>query len=265
MDFSLIRMSAPKFATEPSSANPIPRNNYIDEFIFGKTERDGVSHAPLSAEEEFVRRASLDLIGRIPTSDQVVKFLGDPNANKRAKFIDQLTEAKADGRFRRHPSYPFLDRCTYFFMDVYRIDTADVDYRGRNRFWDYFSDSLLLQVPYSKVVTEMLTATTRSSWESGVSNFIARYRQADVDGIATNHEDSIEDVAIASSRCFLGINLECISCHDGASHLEKINLWLTQRKRDEFWRHASFSSDLRLHPPSTPTPSTPIPHSPTPR
>ena len=122
-----------------SSANPIPRNNYIDEFIFGKMERDGVPHASLSADEEFVRRASLDLIGRLPTPDQVLKFLHDPNTNPRAKVIDELTEAKADGRFRRHPSYPFLDRWTYFFMDVYRIDTADVDYRGRNRFWDYSS------------------------------------------------------------------------------------------------------------------------------
>ncbi len=233
----------------PRSADPVKRNNYIDNFIFGKMERDAVPHAALSSDEEFLRRATLDLIGRLPSPEQLLSFVRNKDADKRAKLIDQLTEAKVDGRFRRHPTYPFLDRWTYFFMDVYRIDTADVDHRGRNRFWDYFNTTLLLQVPYKQVVTEMLTATTRSSWESGASNFIARYRQPDVDGIATNHEDSIEDIAISSSRCFLGINLECVSCHDGAGHLEKINLWLSGRKRQEFWRQASFLGDLRIHRP----------------
>ncbi len=147
----------------PPSADPVQRNNYIDDFIFGKMERDGVPHASLSSDEEFLRRSSLDLIGRLPSPEQVLRFVQDKDANKRALWIDQLTEARVDGRFRRHPTYPFLDRWTYFFMDVYRIDTADVDYRGRNRFWDYFNNTLLLQVPYNQVVTELLTATARSS------------------------------------------------------------------------------------------------------
>jgi hypothetical protein len=227
----------------------VERRNYIDDFIFGKMSRDGVPHAPLSTDSEFLRRVSLDLVGRLPGPAEVRSFLADPDPNKRERVIDDLTEAKADGRFRRHPTYPFLDRWTYFFMDVYRIGTADVDHRGRNRFWDFFNNCLLLQVPYNQVVTEMLTATTRSSWESGVSNFLARYRQADADGIQTNHEDSIEDIAIASGKYFLGVNLECVSCHDGAGHLEKINLWLTGRKREEFWRQASFFGDLHIHRP----------------
>src|SRR5260370_2133869 len=96
--------------------NPVPRNNYIDDFIFGKMYRDQVPHAHLSADEEFIRRASLDLIGRLPAPDQVLACLRDPDTHNRAKFSDELTEAKADGHFRRHPSYPFLDRWTYFFM-----------------------------------------------------------------------------------------------------------------------------------------------------
>jgi hypothetical protein len=37
-------------------ATPVPQNNFIDKFIFGKMERDGVPHAPLSADTEFFRR-----------------------------------------------------------------------------------------------------------------------------------------------------------------------------------------------------------------
>jgi hypothetical protein len=42
------------------------------------------------------------------------------------------------------------------------------------------------------------------------------------------------------------VNLQCISCHDGADHLEKINLGLSKRKRVEFWRQAAFFGNLRI-------------------
>ncbi len=47
---------------------------------------------------------------------------------------------------------------------------------------------------------------------------------------------------------FLGVNLECISCHDGKGHLEKINLWLSQKKRADVWREASFFGKTYISP-----------------
>ena len=89
--------------------------------------------------------------------------------------------------------------------------------------------------------------TARSNWEAGPANYLARNHTDDADGIAVNHEDSIEDVAISATKNFLGVNLECVSCHDGARHLEKINLWLSQVKRPQFWRHASFFGGMRIY------------------
>src|SRR5690242_16256240 len=82
--------------TGARAAHSIRRNNYIDEFVFGKMERDKVPHAPLSSDEEFLRRAYLDLTGRIPQPDQVRKFLADPDPHKRDRLIDDLTNAKVD-------------------------------------------------------------------------------------------------------------------------------------------------------------------------
>jgi len=48
---------------------------------------------------------------------------------------------------------------------------------------------------------------------------------------------------------FLGINLECISCHDGAGHLDKINLWLSNRGRVDLWKQAAFFGKIRLYRP----------------
>src|SRR6266404_2521764 len=54
----------------PAAAGPIakvPRRNFIDEFIFGKMERDHIPSAPLSTDQEFFRRVTLDLTGQIPS------------------------------------------------------------------------------------------------------------------------------------------------------------------------------------------------------
>jgi hypothetical protein len=230
-----------------SETQPIPRKNYIDEFIFGKMERDHIPNAPLASDEEFLRRAMLDLIGRIPEPEQIRKFLADKNPSKRDRLIDELTDAKVDPAAIPHPSGPFLDRWTYFFGDLFRNTAAELGVKGRNLFWDYIHTAILLDLPYNQFVTEMLTATARSNWQTAPSGFLARNHADDADGLAINHEDTIEDIAISSSRYFLGINLECIACHDGAKHLEKINLWLSRRKRDEFWRHSSFFGDLRIY------------------
>ena len=61
-----------------------------------------------------------------------------------------------------------------------------------------------------------------------------------------NHEDTYDEWAIRTSKMFLGINLEYISCHNGAGHLEKINLWLASREREELWRQAAFFGNVRL-------------------
>jgi hypothetical protein len=63
-----------------------------------------------------------------------------------------------------------------------------------------------------------------------------------------NHEDTADEIAINTTKLFLGVNLECISCHDGRNHLEKVNLWLTQRKRAEMWRQASFFGKTFIDP-----------------
>jgi hypothetical protein len=223
------------------------RNNYIDEVIFGKMEQDRIPHARLSSDEEFLRRIHLDLTGRIPLPEQVRKFVADQSPHKRDRIIDELTDAKVDPAAIEHPSFPFLDRWTYFFCDLFRNAAAEIGVKGRNLFWDYVHTALLLDIPYNRFVAEMLTATTLSNWQSGASGLLARNHADDADGLAINHEDTIEDIAITTTRYFLGVNLECVACHDGAGHLEKINLYLSHKKREELWKHASFFGGVKIY------------------
>ena len=82
----------------PASATPspgaVPRRNLIDEFIFGKMEKDGVPHAGLSSDEDFFRRIHIDLTGRLPQDDQLRAFLASRDPDKRDKLIDQLAMSR---------------------------------------------------------------------------------------------------------------------------------------------------------------------------
>ena len=61
---------------------PVKPRNFIDEALFAKMARDGVPHAGLATDGEFLRRVYLDLIGRIPTLEEVLAFEGGSHAEQ---------------------------------------------------------------------------------------------------------------------------------------------------------------------------------------
>ena len=133
----------------------VVHKNYIDGFIFGKMEQDRIPHAPLSSDEEFLRRVSLDLVGRIPQPEQVRSFVADKDPAKRDKLIDELTNAQVDPAAIPHPSAPYLDRWTYYFGDLFKNAGAEIGIKGRNLFADHIHTALLLDIPYNQFVTEI--------------------------------------------------------------------------------------------------------------
>ena len=93
------------------ATSQVAYRNFIDDEIFGKMRRDGVPHAALATDLEFLRRAKLDLTGRIPTPAEVRDFPADPSPNKRERLIEQ-----------RVGSPEFVDKWAYFFMDILRAN-----------------------------------------------------------------------------------------------------------------------------------------------
>ncbi|MEO8131931.1 MAG: DUF1549 domain-containing protein, partial [Bryobacteraceae bacterium] len=226
----------------------IPEKNFIDKFIFERMKRDNIPHAGLSSDPEFFRRIHLDLTGRLPEPAAIRKFVEDKDAAKRDKLIEELMATKFGLQLQKIQT-PFLDRWAYFFGELLRNGTAQQG-MGRNVFHDYLYDALMLKVPYDQLVTEMITAKTRSNWQDGPSNLLVRDHvdgAKDLEGV--NNEDGFDEMAITTSRLFLGINLECVSCHDGKGHLEKINTGLANLKRVEMWRQAAFFGKTRVYRP----------------
>jgi uncharacterized protein DUF1553/uncharacterized protein DUF1549 len=219
----------------PAQANlMLPASvNLIDAYIFGKMAADGVESAPLSSDQEILRRLYLDLTGRIPTTDDAVGFLQDGAADKRVQLIDRLMNSVA-----------FVDYWTFFYANQFEVTSRYYNFvgiPGRNLFYNSVRDFVASGRSYRDFASELITATG-DSHQNGALNFAVRgVQQGDP------VQDTYDTLTDRITTKFLGIQSQCISCHNGAHHLEPINLYLSVRKRDEFWRQSAFLSRTSLN------------------
>jgi hypothetical protein len=222
-------------STSGTRSTALPRRNLIDEFIFGRMEADRIPHAGLSSDEEFFRRVHIDLTGRIPTDEELRTFLASTEPDKRDTLIDRLVVSRAS-----------KTKWTYFLNDIYKPHSNRVGVQGKLNFQRWVYDNIHLDRPYNEMVQEMLTANAVSNWYVGPASYVARWVITAVACDDEVHEDTSEELAIHAAKDFLGVDISCISCHNGARHLEKVNVYLAGRKREELWRMAAFFGKTRV-------------------
>ncbi len=217
----------------------LARRNYIDEHIFGRMAQDRIPHAGLATDGEFVRRAFLDATGRAPSPDDVLSFTASKDPLKHDRLVDRLVD-----------SDDFAGRWTYYFEDLFRAGSMMGS--GLNLFHYWLHENLRIDRPYNEIVTELLTGGGKTSFSTPGSQYFGRdVIKAKDDPEAPdaqdliNIQDTVDEFTITYSKIFLGVNLACISCHDGAEHLEKVNLYLTAKTREQFFQQAAFHGNTR--------------------
>src|SRR5262245_9503125 len=221
------------------NAASCPPRNFVDNHIFGKMQHDGVPHAPMASDAEFLRRVKLDLTGRIPSAEEVQAFVSSSDPAKRDRLIDQLLDSEA-----------YVEKWAYFFMDVFRANGKMG--RGQNLFHYWMKENLRVDRPYDEVARSIIAASAKSNHVVAASNVIAREhvqgkpQPDDGDDLGMVQQlDTHDELATLYAKTFLGVNLSCVSCHDGAGHLEKVNVWLSGKKRSEFFQNAAFLGHSR--------------------
>jgi len=212
----------------PADAVVYPASvNYIDDEIFGTMKAAGIKPAALSSDEEFLRRVTIDLTGQIPDSATVQSFVADKSADKRTKTIDALLASDA-----------FVDRWTMWFGDLVQNVQVSTNSRefptGRNAYYTWIHDSIKANKPYDQMVREVL-AGNGDSYTVGTVNYWVRQMQPN-----GPIQDTYDNLAAESGEQFLGMPMQCLSCHNGLGHLESVNVYLKSHSRYEFWGNAAF-------------------------
>ena len=230
--------AAPPSAARPSRVVPdaglpgaekrIWYAGYVDEEILGTLAAEGIVPAPASSDAEFLRRVTLDLTGRIPDAATVRAFLADTTLDKRSRMIDGLLASDA-----------FVDRWAFFYDELLRntafADSGRLFSPGRNAFHAYFVDAVRSHKPWDDMARELI-AGAGNTVRAPAANFAVRNLQAN-----GPVQDTYDNLAADTGRVFLGTNaVFCTSCHDGAGHLDLINLWGSTVRRQDFWGMSAF-------------------------
>lgn len=168
--------------------NP-PENNYVDKHVFAKLKLLSIPTSNLCTDQEFLRRAYLDLCGILPTPKEVKAFMESTDENKRAKLIDELLE---------RPEY--ADYWTLKWTDVLRNNRKHVQYKGAIAFQKWVRNHVAANNGFDKMVQELLTANG-STFANPPANY---YRIA----------KTPQDLAETTAQLFFGIRMQCAKCHN---------------------------------------------------
>ncbi len=219
---------------DPSS---IPIRGFIDEAIFSKLTAAGVASAPLSSDEEFLRRIYLDLTGRIPTIEQYRAFVSDTSERKRQDLIDRLLYSRE-----------FTDKWTMWWGDLLQNARTNA-FRGqqvgaRNNFYGWIAASVSQNKSIRDIVFELLTSkgNTEAGGNQGPTTWLNRWRTP-----GGPIEDTYDTLFSRSASAFMGMShYDCLLCHDGRGHLDQLSLWGRRATRLEAYQMSAYFSRVRF-------------------
>ncbi len=166
----------------------LPREHSIDRLAWDKLKQLNLTPSEPAADATFLRRAYLDVIGRLPTAEECRAFLSDPASDKREKLVNRLLE---------RPEY--ADFWANKWADLLRPNPYRVGIKAVWNSDSYLRESFRANKPYDQFVRELLTAQGST------------FR----DGATVLYRDRREPAEIATmvSQIFLCVRLDCARCH----------------------------------------------------
>ena len=169
-------------------SNP-PENNFVDTHSFSKLKQLQILPSDVCTDEEFLRRAYLDLTGRLPRIEETQAFLADQAGDRRAKLVDALLE-----------SDDFAEFWTLKWSDILRSNSKKLTSTGVHKFQRWVYDGIRTDMGLDKLAHELLTASG-----SVFENPAASYWRASRDP---------NDATETTAQLFLGIRIQCAKCHN---------------------------------------------------
>lgn len=197
----------------------------IDAFIDAKLTSSSVSPAPLSSDEEFLRRLTLDLHGRLPTVPEVTNFLSDQAPDKRSRHIDALLNDPK-----------FSSRLARVWRSILLPETANnLELRYlESGFEKWLEGEFERGAAFDEIVRGILAAPISDS-PTKPTMVLKDLKSPNPLAFLSVKEVEPAKLASTTTRVFLGIRLECAECHN-----HPFDTWT----QEQFWSQAAFFSGL---------------------
>jgi hypothetical protein len=196
----------------------VPQDNLIDRAVVSKLNRMRIAPSPKCTDQEFIRRVYLDVLGVLPTPDELREFLADPPDRRRDHLIDRLLVRPE-----------FYDFWALKFADVLRSNGRLIQSKGAYVFHRWIRSCLERDVPLDQMVRNLLTSDG-STFRNPPTNY---YR------ISRDPESAVETTA----QLFLGVRIQCAKCHN-----HPFERWT----QDDYYGFAAFFSQVGRKPGALP-------------
>jgi hypothetical protein len=174
-------VTAPLGAADPG--------NGLDDVLQRENSELGIEldPAPIAGDLVYLRRVTVDLIGRIPTEDEIQEFLALPKTTRRAQVVENLLASDR-----------FSDRWTTFFADMLRLRS---NAEGGSTLIAFVHKAVEEGMPYDELCRRLISAGGKSGAVPEVGFILS---------------DNADPLALAgiTSQVFLGVRMACAECHD---------------------------------------------------
>ncbi|MEM9826864.1 MAG: DUF1549 domain-containing protein [Planctomycetota bacterium] len=158
----------------------------IDTLVDRAAAKKGIEVSAKVTDAKYLRRISLDLLGRIPTLDEAATFHASPDRQRRVReFLDD--DAFAD----------FWAEC----WTTIAVGEAVSRRTDRVCLQNWFRERIAQDTPWNRTVADLIAAQGQGAFD-GPSNFVLHHA---------------EDPVVPIGRVFLGVQLDCARCHDHPS------------------------------------------------
>ncbi|MBA4301891.1 MAG: hypothetical protein C0433_17585 [Cyclobacterium sp.] len=201
-------------SAKPGLENPIDR--WVDQYF----QENKLNWGEQIDDRTFLRRAYLDLIGLLPSPEELAAYQSNTDANKREIQILKLLDRKDD----------FTQHWLTFWNDALRNDYTGTGYitRGRFAITDWLYTSIRDNKSYDQFVKELLNPNEKSK------GFIEGIRWR---GTVNASQRTEMQAAQNVGQVILGLNLKCASCHDS---------FISDWKLEEAYAFANIFADSTL-------------------
>lgn len=201
-----------------------PENNFIDRLVFERLQKLRIAPSELCDDETFLRRVTIDLVGRPPTPQEYEAFMSDEMPNKRSSKIDALIATD-----------DFADYQAAMWAEQLRViggnySTGATVIKAADRFANWIRDQLRKDRPLNDFVSEMTAASGPNIANGPVNLYTMLVHKPQVDP---------KMLAADFSQVFLGVQIQCAECHN-----HPFDRWTM----DDYYGFVSFFTGVRRKP-----------------
>ncbi len=171
----------------------LAENNYVDTLVDDKLDKLRIFPSGICSDQEYVRRVYIDVVGQLPTPEDVKGFVADASPKKRDALVDTLLQRKE-----------FTEMWVMKWAELLQMHSTENNqgayYKNVLLYYNWLADRIGRNVPMNQIVAELL-----SSQGGTIANPPTNYWQMERETLKIT-----ENVA----QVFMGMRIQCSQCHN---------------------------------------------------